>query len=183
VSVRVATVSDARAIAVVHVRSWQAAYRGLLPQDYLDGLDPGQRIGRWAVTLGEAGWPRRGVLVAEQAGEVAGFARICPARDADQDPAAVGELTAIYLLPQAWGAGLGRELIAAARAGLGEAGFREAVLWVLDTNERARRFYAADGWRRDGALKEEELHGAVMSEVRYRRPLAPGQHPAAPPAS
>jgi GNAT superfamily N-acetyltransferase len=160
-SVRVAQVADARAIALVHVRSWQAAYRGLLPQGYLDGLDPGQRSGRWELALGEADWPRQGVLVAEQAGKVVGFARICPARDDDQDPATVGELGAIYLLPRAWGAGLGRELI------------RQAVLWVLDTNERARRFYAADGWRPDGAVKQEELDGAAMREVRYWRQLTP----------
>jgi GNAT superfamily N-acetyltransferase len=172
VSVRVARAADARAIAVVHVRSWQAAYRGLLPQDYLDGLDPGQRVPRWAAMLGQADWPRHAVLVAEEAGEVVGFARISPVRDEDLDPAAVGEVTAIYLLPRVWGAGLGRELMGTARAGLREAGFREAALWVLDTNERARRFYQADGWQPDGAAKVEELAGATLSELRYRRPLA-----------
>jgi hypothetical protein len=57
--IRPARMQDVPEIAVVHVRSWQAAYRGLLPQAYLDGLDPAQRIGQWerhaAQAAGRAG--------------------------------------------------------------------------------------------------------------------------------
>jgi GNAT superfamily N-acetyltransferase len=52
--IRAARVGDAAQIAVVHVRSWQGAYRGLLPQAYLDGLDPAERVGRWERSLAEA---------------------------------------------------------------------------------------------------------------------------------
>lgn len=173
VSIRIAGVPDARAISVVHVRSWQAAYRGLIPQDYLDSLDLDQVSARRERSLAEQDWPRRGVLVAEQAGEIVGFSGTGPSRDDDLDPATVGEVNSIYLLPQAWGTGLGRELMSAARAGLRQAGFRDAALWVLDTNERARRFYAADGWRPDGAAKlDDNRPGLTLSEVRYRRSLA-----------
>ena len=68
---------------------------------------------------------------------------ICPARDDDEEPADSGELAAIYLLPGAWGKGLGRELMSSALSALSDAGFGEATLWVLDTNSRARRFYEA----------------------------------------
>jgi GNAT superfamily N-acetyltransferase len=171
VSTRLAQVSDARAIAVVHVRSWQAAYRGLLPQDYLDQLDPDLRIVRWEEQLRQAQWPRQVVVVAEDAGEVVGFARVCPARDADLDPAITGEVTSIYLLREAWGQGLGRQLMTAALAALTAAGFREAVLWVLDTNARARSFYQAGGWSPDGSVKQDELAGFPLREVRYRCPV------------
>ena len=56
-------------------------------------------------TLGGQDWPRAGVLVAEQAGAVVGFAAICPTRDDDLDPATAGEVSSIYLLQRAWGAG------------------------------------------------------------------------------
>jgi len=170
VSIRRAQPADAPAIAAVHVRSWQAAYRGLLPADYLNGLDPAQRTARWEATLRGLDWPGRGVLVAEQDGQVVGFAGFSPTRDADLDPLATGEVATIYLLPQAWRQGHGRGLMAGALASLGEAGFREAALWVLDTNQRARRFYEAGGWRPDGAAKLEERPeaGLTLSEVRYR---------------
>jgi GNAT superfamily N-acetyltransferase len=170
-STRLARASDARAIAVAHVRSWQAAYQGLVPQEYLDGLDPGQRRAGWDATLREADWPRRGVFVAEQAGEVVGFASFCPARDDDLDPGCIGEVPAIYLVRAAWGQGLGRQLMTDALAAITEAGFREAALWVLDTNERARSFYQAGGWRADGAMKQDPRAGFTLNEVRYRRPV------------
>jgi GNAT superfamily N-acetyltransferase len=171
VSTRLAQVSDARAIAVVHVRSWQAAYRGLLPQDYLDRLDPDQRIARWEEQLRQAQGPRQAVVVAEDAGELVGFAHACPARDADLDPAITGEVASIYLLREARGQGLGRQLMTAALAVLTAAGFREAVLWVLDINARARSFYQAGGWRPDGSVKQDELAGFPLREVRYRCPV------------
>ena len=133
-------------IAIVHVRSWQAAYRGLIPQDYLDSLEADKRLPVWERILGEAEWPRAGTFVAEDGGEVVGFASICPARDDDAEPASAGELAAIYLLPELWGTGLGRELLASGLSALSDAGFGEATLWVLDTNSRARRFYEAAGW-------------------------------------
>ena len=94
-SIRRAQASDARAIATVHVRSWQSAYHG-------------------------------------------------------------------------------RALMEAALATLGQAAYAEAALWVLDTNQRARRFYEAGGWHSDGTLKQEPWPdaGFTLSEVRYRRPLA-----------
>jgi GNAT superfamily N-acetyltransferase len=173
VSIRRAQVSDALAIATVHVRSWQAAYRGLLPQDYLDGLDPAKRSAGAERILAELDWPRRGVLVAEDAGQVVGFAGLCPSRDADLDPRAVGEVTTIYVLPAAWGGGHGRALMGAVLDTLGQAAYGQAALWVLDTNQRARRFYEAGGWRTDGAAKQVPWAdaGFTISEVRYRRPL------------
>jgi GNAT superfamily N-acetyltransferase len=76
-----------------------------------------------------------------------------PARDDDAEPASAGELAAIYLVPELWGTGLGRELMASGLSALCDAGFGEATLWVLDTNSRARRFYEAAGWHADGAVK------------------------------
>lgn len=172
-SIRPAQASDAPAIATVHVRSWQAAYRGLIPQDYLDGLDPVARTARSESALAETDWPRRGVLVAEDAGLVIGFAGFGPSRDADLDPRAVGEISTIYLLPAAWGQGHGRALMEAALVTLGQAGYAEAALWVLDTNQRARRFYEAGGWQPDDTVKDEPWPNAgfTLSEVRYRHPL------------
>jgi ribosomal protein S18 acetylase RimI-like enzyme len=170
-SVRRAGAEDARGIAIVHVRSWRAAYRGLVPQEYLDRLDVQQRCSVWERILGEAEWPRAGTFVAEDSGDVVGFASICPSRDDDAGPAGAGELAAIYLLPGSWGKGLGRELMTAGLSALRDAAFDEATLWVLDTNSRARRFYEAAGWHADGAVKQDDGRGFVLNEVRYRRPL------------
>jgi ribosomal protein S18 acetylase RimI-like enzyme len=54
---------------------------------------------------------------------------------------------------------------------LSDAGFREATLWVLETNDRARRFYEAVGWSLDGQRRVDESYGFALAEVRYRRSL------------
>jgi|SRR5271165_251091 len=167
-TIRPATIDDAARIATTHVRSWQDAYRGLIPREYLDRLDPAQRLAMWKQILA---YPAGGVLVAEDDSEVAGFASFGPARDDDQDPSLVGEIMAIYLAPAVWGKGLGRELMTAALAGLAAAGYAQVTLWVLDSNKRARGFYEAAGFRPDGSVKEDGSRGFVLREVRYRRRL------------
>ncbi|MGH3291056.1 MAG: GNAT family N-acetyltransferase [Trebonia sp.] len=171
--IRAARVTDAPQIAAVHVRSWQAAYRGLLPQAYLDGLDPAERVGRWERSLAEAGDGRNGVLVADASGTLLGFVGYSPSRDSDADPVRVGEIDAIYLLPSAWGKGAGRRLMDAALVQLAEAQFDQVTLWVLDSNARARRFYELGGWLVDGAQKIDENWGFPIAQVRYKRSLTP----------
>ena len=178
-NIRPARMQDVREIAVVHVRSWQAAYQGLLPQAYLDGLDPGQRIGQWERALSTANWSDGGTLVADAGGPLSGFVSYGPARDDDADSRRAGEIYAIYLMPAAWDQGIGRQLMTAALGRLGEAGFDQVTLWVLDTNTRARRFYEAGGWHADGAAKRDDSFGVPMTEVRYRTSV-PWRHPAVP---
>jgi GNAT superfamily N-acetyltransferase len=167
--IRRALADDALGVATVHVRSWQAAYRGLLPDTYLDQLDVERLRAGWERNIAETDWPRNGTLVATEAnGNVVGFANIGPARDGDGDPAVTGELVAIYLLPEAWGSGVGRRLMLAAVNVLREAGFAEAILWVLDGNERAQRFYEIGGWQLDGVTKDAVIADLPLPEVRYR---------------
>jgi len=165
--IRQAKPNDAPALGAVHVASWRAAYRGLLPQAYLDGLDTAQRSSGWERILARTDWPIAGTWLAEDNGEAIGFVNICPARDEDASELVRGEVTAIYVLPQHWGRGTGSGLMAAGLGSLKDAGCTQATLWVLDTNERARRFYDASSWRADGALKRDDSHGILLSEIRY----------------
>jgi GNAT superfamily N-acetyltransferase len=170
-SVRPAALADAERIGLVHVRSWQSAYRGKMPQDHLDGLDPAGRAEVWRRIMEETEPSRGGVLVAVAEGGITGFASFGPSRDSDTDPRVTGEVFAIYAAPDAWGTGAGRALMASAVAELVRLGYASAILWVLDTNDRARRFYALAGWEEDGASKTEGGRGFDITELRYRRTL------------
>lgn len=169
--VRKAGVPDAQGIAMVHVRSWQEAYKGQVDQAHLDSLDPATRAERWTEGLARDGWPRAGTLVAVHNTEIVGFATFGPARrkDEDQDSTTVGELQAIYVLPGQWRGGVGRTLMVAALDALTTAGFTEVVLWVLDGNVRAERFYASTGWRPDGGRSTHPIGGQDHDVVRMRR--------------
>jgi GNAT superfamily N-acetyltransferase len=174
VEVRPATLNDAGAIATVHVRSWQSAYRGLMPDDLLDSLSVERRAATWrSIMEADAGW--NALLVLEDGEGVEGFAHLCAARFAGA-PAQTGEVTSIYLEPASWGRGAGRALMDAAMQCLAAAGFTDAILWVLVGNERARSFYDAAGWTCDGTEKSERVGvaggtSATIVETRYRRTL------------
>lgn len=165
--IRPAEPADALAVARVHVRSWQVAYRGLLSGSYLDALKPEDRAKRYTFGADDPRAPY--TLVALMDGAICGFATTLPTRDADS--AGQGELAGLYVDPDWWDHGVGRVLIAAARGRLAAQGFATALLWVLDSNARAQRFYGKDGWKPDGMRRVEKVWDVKVQEVRYSRPL------------
>jgi GNAT superfamily N-acetyltransferase len=172
VELRQARRGDELAIADVHIRAWQEAYRGLIPDEYLDALDPHDRAARYTFEAADPDAPTTLVAVqeSEDAGEVIlGFATFSPSRDPDAPDH--GEVVALYVDPDRYEGGVGRMLMAEARRRLWEAGFTEALLWVLDGNDRAARFYEGEGWTADGATRVEEPYGVVSNVSRFRRPL------------
>ena len=169
ISVREAASKDAEPIASIHVRAWQAAYRGQLDAGYLDALTPGDRLPNTRSMLEDAPEDLR-VWVAEDEGAIVGFAVTGASQDADAERS-TAELYAIYLEPERVGTGVGRALSDHAVADLRERGFREITLWVLETNERARRFYEVAGWKHDGTTATEIVDVEVRPTVRYRATL------------
>ncbi|RCV56540.1 GNAT family N-acetyltransferase [Marinitenerispora sediminis] len=164
VRVRRAAAGDGRAIATVRVSGWRAAYRGIVPDAFLDRMapDPAAREGLLRA-------PRPGVreYLAEVGGDVVGWLAAGPSRDPDHAAAGVHEIYACYAVPGHWRRGVGRALMAAALRDIGEG--RAVSLWTFRDNERARRFYEACGFSPDG--RERDFHaGAPIPEVRYLRP-------------
>jgi GNAT superfamily N-acetyltransferase len=159
-------VADADRLGEIHTISWQVAYRGMMPDEYLDGLDPQDRISTWRNGLESGGRPDGIRRVAEhiETGRIDGFVLAGPARH--DEP--VGEIYLIYLDPAVFGSGVGGLLFDAASAALTSTGFTEAILWVHPDNERARGFYEHKGWTFDGESRVETLDDIAIPEVRYR---------------
>lgn len=168
--IRPAQLEDALAVAGVHVRSWQAAYRNILPDDYLDQLRPEDRAAKYDFASCDPLKPQTIVAVEERMSPaIQGFATTMPVTDSDMP--GHGELCALYVDPKHWGKGLGVALVSAARAQMYERGFRKAVLWVLTGNARAERFYRNDGWAADGVRRTATVWGIEVDEIRYQREL------------
>ena len=166
--VRAAHLHDADALADLHMRAWQRAYRGLMPDAFLNGLSVTDRIDLWHEVLHEP--PRRSAqLLLEDMGRAVGFVLV-GGEELEAD-ATRGEVYALYVDPDHWRRGVGSALLAAGCVRLRSVGFGDAVLWVHEGNERARAFYAAAGWAADGARRRQAVHGVEVPEVRYRRVL------------
>lgn len=168
-NIRTAAVSDARAIAEVHVLSWQHAYSNLLPRAFLAALSVEQRESMWleALRIG-----RPSLLVAETNGQVVGFSAFGPCRDENSKPTDA-EVWAIYLAPSKWSTGLGRQLWLRSKEALRSQGASNISLWVISGNERAINFYTAAGFCPEpGSAKAFELGGIQLHEVRYVRKLS-----------
>jgi GNAT superfamily N-acetyltransferase len=169
--VRVATIEDAAALGRVHVRAWQAAYRGgLMPDAYLDALSAEDRTALWRQRLGEAHPPQSTCLVAEDEEQaVVGFVDVGAAEIEAGGP--TGEVRALNVDPDNWGTGAGCDLLAWAVEMLDRSGFARAVLWVHPQNARARRFYRVHGWTHDGLERRLDVLGVTVPETRYSRSL------------
>ncbi|WP_367873647.1 N-acetyltransferase family protein [Luteolibacter sp. Populi] len=165
--IRKASEHEATRIAGIHVAAWRAAYRGLIPDDYLDSLDPLQRAVTWKALIGA---PEELVMVAVRGTRVAGFCSLQASRDPAAPPE-IAEISSLYVEPREWRHGAGSSLVAAAVDHATKHRFVALTLWVLATNERARQFYAAAGFEPDGTEKEDRRLGFPIHELRYRRGL------------
>jgi ribosomal protein S18 acetylase RimI-like enzyme len=157
--IRRATVDDALELARVHADSWRAAYLDRFEYDWRE------RCFREALDRGveETYLVRSGV-------QVVGFLTLGAARDPDLDAERTGEIWGIYVSPDAWRRGIGRALEGKAERILRSRGYEDAVLWVLEGNARARRFYEAMGFAPDGESREMDW-GAPLRAVRYAKHL------------
>jgi GNAT superfamily N-acetyltransferase len=159
IAIRAATLSDAAAIAHVHVESWRTTYARIIPDANLNGLDETLRARLWSERVGSGSL----VFVAEWDGRVVGFADAGPNREAGGKCDA--ELYAIYLLRDAQKRGIGARLLRTVANALLERNFKSMAVWVLEQN-RSRYFYEKTGARMTTS-KVIDIGGTKLMEVAY----------------
>ena len=190
VAIRLARPDDAPAIAAFQTQCWREAYRGLVPQSYLDRVGVSERERSWSRRLVHA---TREVAIAELHGQVVGVVSwragatgdpptadtatgdTAPGDRAIDDTAPVDpspddsetgdlpalELASLYVAAPQRGTGLAADLL---RRALGSA---PAFLWVFADNPRATAFYANHGFQPDGATMLDP--GTGLAEQRLLR--------------
>ncbi len=136
-TLRSATPADAEAIAAIHAASWRSTYRGALSDEYLAGDVVAERITVWSKRLGHPAGNQY-VVVAEEAGRVAGFA----CAYAREHPEWGSLLDNLHVVQEQQGRGLGAALLRAVAAWCAEVAPDSPLhLWVLEGNVRAQAFY------------------------------------------
>ena len=162
-TVRRARLEDAHAIASVWAESWRDAYRGIVPDTYLDSINVERWADRQRRYMGEPNGAAA-AFVAEVDGCIAGWT----SSGLNRDPSLpfAGELYTLYISPDYQRRGIGRRLMGVAANHLVEAGMASMLLWVLADNWNARRFYEAAGGRVAGE-QHVTIGGAPLREVAY----------------
>lgn len=157
VTIRPATPADAEAISAIHISARQQAYADFVSPQALSAMAKDVTPRMWAKRL-----PRGWGLVAVEDGVVVGFVYVCP--NHERLPG-VGDLEALHVDPVHQGRGIGGRLHDAGLEILTRQGFSSLVLWVLEGNERAMRFYRGRGWEHDGE-RAEDVGGFFLRFVR-----------------
>ena len=161
--IRYISASDDRgAISRIYEESWRAAYRGIIPQEYLDVIPRG----RWVKNLDIPGWH---TMVCVEDGEYVGTSSFSKSRFPQYPDQ--GEVISVYLLPDRYGKGYGGPLLEAVLSELKKQGFTAVFLWVLEENARARRFYEKHGFSCTDEYLDAVIGGKSLREVRYARSL------------
>ncbi len=145
-------------ISNIYESSWKYAYQNIIPQDYLDRIP----TGRWAESITKAGMRN---LVIIESGRMIGTASICPSRW-EQYPE-YGEIVSIYFLPEYMEKGYGAYLLKRCVAELQKLGFEKILLWVLEDNIRARKFYEKHGLVCADVYRNDQIGGKELREVMY----------------
>jgi GNAT superfamily N-acetyltransferase len=142
VELRPMRAGDADAVALLHATSWRSAYRGIVPDDFLDHEVFADRQAVWHERLETSpATSAFGIVAEDAAGPMAGFAYVLPGHD----PVCGTLVDNLHVRPDLKGGGIGRRLLQAVVRELGPAYTQPVHLWVLDQNEPAKRFYARMG--------------------------------------
>ena len=155
--IRPAAQGDSSAMGKIYCLSWQGGYKDILPEEYLAALTE-------EVCAPKKVNPDCNLVWEEADGTLAGLVNFGAARGGEEN---IGELRAIYVLPEVWGSGIAAKLFSAAAERLKARGFEHFYLWVLEDNLRARRFYEKMGMRRADERKEVNIGGKFAAEVKY----------------
>lgn len=145
-------------ISDIYEKSWKFAYRGMIPQSYLDCIPAGQ----WANGINNA--DMHNLLLIEN-GMMVGTASFCQSRW--EAYRGYGEIVSIYFLPDYMGKGYGKLLLDKCIEELKKLGFRNVLLWVLEDNHRARKFYEKNGFVCAEVFMEDNIGGQDIREVLY----------------
>ncbi len=162
--VREASLPDTTGIARVHVDGWRNAYRGIVPENILDGLSYEQKERQWEETFRRTTHQEFVYVAEDETGHIIGFASGGPALD-NNDFQYRGELFTLYILETYQRQGLGHRLFFQVVERLLTLELTSMLIWVLAENP-ARRFYEALG----GNLVKTgnyEIKGVKLQQVAY----------------
>lgn len=165
-NIRYAKISDSKILGEIHAKSWKVAYKNIIPDEFLDNISIEDRSKFFEKSLTE-GWEEDAIIYKNSL--PIGMICIGKCRDIDLDNSS-GEIWGIYVLPDYFNLGIGSSLMTWGINELKDRGYSKIILWVLEKNHNAIKFYEKHGFKFDGTIKEIYL-GKSLMECRFVKKL------------
>ncbi|MBQ8654967.1 MAG: GNAT family N-acetyltransferase [Clostridia bacterium] len=153
---------DAALISHINATSWRKAYRGIIPQHYLDRLPDEYWVPSVRAWLDSGRFSALIVLEDKKPQGACIYGR-----SRDESLAGWGEIVSLYLLPEARRRGLGSRLLEEAVSRLQADGYARLFVWSFEKNLPADAFYRRHGFFPSTDRESVPLGGAVIHERRY----------------
>jgi len=165
VEIRLARPSDAPDMAEIIMRSWETAYKDILPPEYIrekNAVRPEQY--KRAITD-----ENTNSYIIRRGDKTVGVMRIDSPQDGDADGSCY-ELHNIYLHPDYFRQGIGTLAMEFAFQKARDLGKKIMLVWVISDNINAIRFYEKCGFAADGCKREKDA-GKILTSIRMRKSI------------
>lgn len=157
-----ATTEDSEVISKIHAISWKSAYKGIVPQDYLDEL----KNDFWVNAFHN--WISNNLFTALLIyDDEVPVGCIAYGKARDEEFSGWGEIVSIYVLPDYWGKGYGHRLLVTALLDMKKRGYKNCYLWVLRDNSKAKKFYEKHGFNCNNDEYNFEINNKSLTDIRY----------------
>ncbi len=163
--IKYASLEDIDDLASVHSKSLKEAFGTIFPKETVEGSFSFERRKKGFLKEVSLGEPLN--LLAYHENKPAGLLTYGKSRYIEIPDNSI-ELWRIYLMPEFWGKGLGKELLEYGIMEIRKQGYEQVILWVLEENKRAQVFYERNGFRRSGRTLDAYL-GRDIKDLQYVR--------------
>jgi ribosomal protein S18 acetylase RimI-like enzyme len=165
-NIRAASTKDVEAIAKIHVDSWEAAFEGLMPEQYIADFSLEKRINEWRSIIDNK---KEVVLVVERSNQVIGF--LSYTNNENRLPKSI-LLSKLYISPSVYQKGLGTLLLTQLFSTLTGYAIEQVSLYVLDSNISAINFYKKHGFEETGDAVKEDFEGQTITDIEMIKKMA-----------
>lgn len=157
-----ATIDNVKEISKIHSLSWKAAYKNIIPENYLKNLKDDFWVEHFTYIINRCA---NKVKLIYKNDILIGC--ISYGKSKDERFNMYGEIFSMYILPEYFGMGYGKKLLTNSLSDLKNLGYSKVMLWVLKDNRDARSFYEKNGFIKSDYVYDFEIMNKKLQTVNY----------------
>lgn len=162
ISIRRGIEEDSEIISKIYAESWKCAYKGMVPDEYLKDLKDDFWVEKFKNWISEGNLNVKIIYADDKAAGAIAYGKSRDDKFSDY-----AEIWSFYLIPEYYRKGLGTKLMKSVLCEMRDEGYKHCYLWVLETNNNARRFYEKIGFRSNNDKCHSKILNKDLIDIRY----------------